>query len=350
MAVSLPTLFIGSSREALPAARAVARRLAAAADVTLWTDDARYKRPGEFFLDALAGASGRFDFAVLVFGNDDGIVVRGKRQSAPRDNVVFELGLFWGHLGRERTFVLVPKMRRDSYRILSDLQGLTLSDFVRPRRARDLESCLEAACQSIAERIASLGRRDSDRGPKTVSNVSGPLEVLMREAHRGGKRVEVRNIALDMEATWPMLRDLVLAPEAVEGVTWRSLMVDPASAQLRPFWSDTVSRDTAALAEANMKSHCSANGDALARRGVRFECRAYSSPPTVHGFLFNDSTAFISLCGVRDGRLVGAPNPYVRIDLGAAGPRSEFSEHLIAAFGSWFEHHWQHGSRPVWPV
>ena len=331
-------------------AQAVRQRLGAVAEITLWTDGERYKQPGEFFLDSLAAAPGRFDFAVLIFGHDDGLIVRGKRKTAPRDNVVFELGLFWSHLGRERTFVLVPRTRRDSYRILSDLQGLTLSEFTRPSRADAVQDCVAPACDAIAGRIRELGGRDIDTGPKSVSDVGLPLGQLMRDAKRDGQPVVVRNIALDMEATWPMLRDRILARDPVEQVTWRSLMVDAESPKLAPYWSDTVSREIAANAEANMKRFCAEHAGKLARRGVLFECRAYEVPPTVHGFLFNDTCAFLSLCAVQGGRLLGAPNPYVRVDRGSAGPRSDAAAHLIAAFGSWFEHHWANGSRPIWPA
>src|SRR5690606_21198178 len=123
-----PTLFIGSSTEALKLARTLKDRLAPVADVTLWTDDS-YKKPGEFFLDSLVAAPSRYDFALLLFGKDDKRILRGKTQTAPRDNVVFELGLFLPALGRERTLVLVPESKRGSYRILSDLQGLTLWEY-----------------------------------------------------------------------------------------------------------------------------------------------------------------------------------------------------------------------------
>jgi len=44
------------------------------------------------------------DFAVVTLTPDDRISSRGKSTKAPRDNVLFELGLLMGSLGRERTY------------------------------------------------------------------------------------------------------------------------------------------------------------------------------------------------------------------------------------------------------
>jgi CRP/FNR family transcriptional regulator, cyclic AMP receptor protein len=45
------------------------------------------------------------------------------KRMSPRDNVIFELGLFMGALSRERTLVLVPKGM--DFKVPSDLLGMT---------------------------------------------------------------------------------------------------------------------------------------------------------------------------------------------------------------------------------
>ena len=52
---------------------------------------------------------------------------RKKKQAAPRDNVIFELGLFMGALGRERTFIVKP--RHVDIKIPSDLLGVTFIEY-----------------------------------------------------------------------------------------------------------------------------------------------------------------------------------------------------------------------------
>lgn len=53
---------------------------------------------------------------------DDLVRYRGKKVNAPRDNVIFELGLFMGAIGRDRTYLLTSSKEM---KIPSDLDGIT---------------------------------------------------------------------------------------------------------------------------------------------------------------------------------------------------------------------------------
>src|ERR671913_546242 len=112
MPTNKPTVFVGSSKEDLPVLEAVERLLAPVAKVIPWTNEDEFREIGDYFLDSLVDASGKFDFAILIFGRGDVVHSRGKKQAAPRDNVVFELGLFLSKLGRQRTFVIAPTIWR----------------------------------------------------------------------------------------------------------------------------------------------------------------------------------------------------------------------------------------------
>ena len=50
------------------------------------------------------------EFGIFVFSPDDAVRMRGKLFSAPRDNVVYELGLFSGALGGKDAFSLLRKV------------------------------------------------------------------------------------------------------------------------------------------------------------------------------------------------------------------------------------------------
>jgi predicted nucleotide-binding protein len=67
------------------------------------------------------------DFGIFVFSPDDTAEMRGKLFSIPRDNVVYELGLFSGALGTNRCFFVTP-LGNDLH-ILSDLLGITSGDY-----------------------------------------------------------------------------------------------------------------------------------------------------------------------------------------------------------------------------
>lgn len=130
-----PDLFIGSSREAIDYARAIHEQMSHVAQVTPWY--AGTFGPNEYTMEALERRLDRSDFGVFVFAPDDVALHRGKYVFVTRDNTLFEMGLFWGKLRRNRVFAIVPSEvneRNDliadvtvkEFHILSDLQGLTL--------------------------------------------------------------------------------------------------------------------------------------------------------------------------------------------------------------------------------
>ena len=67
--------------------------------------------PGVSTLDRLVELTREVDFAAFVFAQDDWTTKgvspdAASRKASPRDNVVYEAGLFGGALGIRRTFIL----------------------------------------------------------------------------------------------------------------------------------------------------------------------------------------------------------------------------------------------------
>ena len=148
-----PRLFVGSSGEALQVAREVELALDHdPIDVVLWTN--QVFGATQFPVEALEAQLERADFALLVLSADDRLRSRGTEQDAPRDNVVFELGLFMGALGRERSLMLAPRGAR--LRIPSDLLGLTPVEF---DASASLTTALSPACTRIRMHINRVGVR-----------------------------------------------------------------------------------------------------------------------------------------------------------------------------------------------
>ena len=92
---------------------------------------------------------------VGVIGADDLVTSRGNQSHAPRDNVIFELGLCMGDLSRSRTFILAPKGIK--VRIPSDLFGLTLLEFDPPPAKPG--DAVGAAVTDLADIITKNGPR-----------------------------------------------------------------------------------------------------------------------------------------------------------------------------------------------
>src|SRR5262249_1397338 len=118
-----PTLFIGSSTESPDVAYAIQENLEHVAEGTVWTqgifDLSKYS------LDALSDALDGSDFGAFVFSPDDVSMIRGTKKASVRDNVIFELGLFIGRLGKERNFIVLPRGAEDVLHFPTDLLGLT---------------------------------------------------------------------------------------------------------------------------------------------------------------------------------------------------------------------------------
>jgi hypothetical protein len=150
-----PSLFIGSSTEGLDFARAIRTSLSDVAETALWNDGVFSL--GRTFIESLISAVSRFDFAALVLTPDDQMVVRNDETFGPRDNIVFELGLFMGRLGRERTFIVRPGAESGRLKIPSDLAGISVATFDWPRSDLSYRAALGPACDLMREAIRDLG-------------------------------------------------------------------------------------------------------------------------------------------------------------------------------------------------
>lgn len=156
-----PRVFIASSSEGLDVAKAVRglllQELDGKGEISLWTGKFEFSST---YIESLETASRETDFAVLVLTPDDVTTSREAEKPAPRDNVVFELGLFVGTLGRDRCF-LVHEQRAD-LKLPTDLLGVKAATFeLSPNR--DLKAALAAQCFSIGERITKLSSRPQIR-------------------------------------------------------------------------------------------------------------------------------------------------------------------------------------------
>jgi hypothetical protein len=145
-----PTMFVGSSTEGLGVARAVRGLLHEDADITVWNEG--FFALGSTFIETLVNNLPSFDFAVLVLTPDDQVTSRDDTLMSPRDNIVFELGLFMGRLGRSRTFLL-----NSDVKIPTDLAGVTTARFDWTREPDEQLRAVAPACDSIRRAIRTLG-------------------------------------------------------------------------------------------------------------------------------------------------------------------------------------------------
>jgi hypothetical protein len=120
-----PRIFLGSSGKQEKLLQPLTRGLEDIAHVVPWTTSFN---PGTTTLERLVELAHEVDFAAFVFAKDDWTSIDQSAapsaelgQASPRDNVVFEAGLFGGVLGMRRTFIL----HASGSKLPSDLLGLT---------------------------------------------------------------------------------------------------------------------------------------------------------------------------------------------------------------------------------
>src|SRR6478752_5831865 len=148
--MSRPRIFLGSSGQQARLLQAITRGLEDIADVEPWTTTFN---PGRSTLDRLVELSQEVDFAAFVFAQDDWTTTDAAQsgQASPRDNVVFEAGLFGGALGIRRTFII----HANGSKLPTDLLGLTAVRYdpaSTPAEVRAINSKLRKAIEAEGRR------------------------------------------------------------------------------------------------------------------------------------------------------------------------------------------------------
>jgi hypothetical protein len=219
-----PALFVGSSSEGQRIAEEIQVLLDPVCEVELWTQGMFGLTQGT--LESLVMALSRFDFALLVLTADDLTISRGTEKAAARDNVLFELGLFIGSLGRDRTFMLYDRTNPPA--LPSDLAGITAATFA-PHASGNLEAALGAPSTKIRNAIERLDVR-SDKGLRTLENVvqeSGRLTESLFDQIASERRIFLTQLASTdprkaIKQAWEMVREAAIDVAGRRGISWTS--------------------------------------------------------------------------------------------------------------------------------
>jgi predicted nucleotide-binding protein len=363
----LPRLFIGSSSESLILAHILEEQLRLDASIKLWTDRSIFK-PAEFFVDSLLQVPHLFDFGLFLFEPDDVVESRGRTLHAPRDNVIFELGLFMSRLGLKRAFAIIP---RGKVKILSDISGLKQLEYDDPPEAdemrremassskpklralleEDLKRKLQPALKPVIDDLKKL----IESGPleatgvfsdaPNVVQVPPTLKRLLQAAYGVSDSVFVRHLALDMGEAWGIIVNEILhGADRPSNLVWQCLMIDPNAEPIKEAESASVSVKMAAGRIHDMRRFLDEHAVELKRRNVIFECKLYGELPQMHGFYIEGAALLWSMCDIHHGRLDAFNTPYWRFE---AADEGLSSYHPARAFKNWFDYRWL-AATPAW--
>lgn len=163
-----PRLFIGSSIEGLQIAYAIQESLEHdPVDVTVWTQG--FFHLSQSTLSGLIKGLSKYDIGVFVLTPDDLVTIRSKEFVSARDNVIFELGLFFGAMGQDRAFYVIPRSEK-SFRLPTDLLGITAGTYDDNREDNNLTAALGTFSNQVRNAVWNLELKPSEVSEVSVSS------------------------------------------------------------------------------------------------------------------------------------------------------------------------------------
>lgn len=138
-----PKIFIGSSTTGVPIAEKVKANLLAIGDCFIWNEPNVWE-PNRSTFENLLRMVSYFDFGVFIATADDLTLTNDKIVIEPRDNVILEMALFCGAMGRDKSFLLVE----DGIKLPTDFNGIYM-----PRFKKLEDNTIKTACDEYSSKI-----------------------------------------------------------------------------------------------------------------------------------------------------------------------------------------------------
>jgi len=192
-----PKMFIGSSTEQLKTAEHLQVNLGDRIVMSVnWTQSGIFEY-NDAPLDSLIDAVNNSDFACFFIEPDDIIITRGEEKTSLRDNVIFELGLFLGRLGKKRVFIIKNRDIKD-LNLPSDFAGIHFLNYSPNNANGDIRASLNKVSIEIKHYIEDLGiygnNLNADTDTDTDTDTDSPARRIDEVMERGSAKF-IDNIA-----------------------------------------------------------------------------------------------------------------------------------------------------------
>lgn len=163
-----PRIFIASSNEGRHVANLIKETLDKSfedAYCDMWND--RVFEPSEVIIESLQKALDVYSYAIIVLTPDDRTTVRGAEYAAPRDNLIYELGLFTGRHGKNSVFMVTPQ--NPQIRLPSDLEVIISCNYKIRSNGISRDYDVGTACNQI---IRAIKKIEADKKSKISPKIS----------------------------------------------------------------------------------------------------------------------------------------------------------------------------------
>ena len=189
-------LFVGSSSESLDLANAVQEILHHYYYVTVWSQGVF--KPSRSSLESLIGTLDNSDYGIFIFAPDDILKIREKVKGTVRDNVIFELGLFIGRLGRDHSFIISPQNSGDLH-LPSDLIGMEPAKY--DETHPNITASLGPACTQIKRAVdecqAEAKKSEISSSPSESEYTEGDILALLEDWWPKGEGIVPDNVKVE---------------------------------------------------------------------------------------------------------------------------------------------------------
>jgi len=183
-------LFIGSSKEGIEVAKKLKKileeKLPDFLECDIWNDGNIFSL-NKGTLDSLVRASRKYDYGILVATADDIRKSRGRKSHIPRDNVMFEMGMFLGSLGLSRAFLLVEK----NSTLPTDYNGVTVPFYDKDLYG-DLERAINDIIKAITNTVRSFNLRPLPSAALALSYFENFIQHLARKRLKRGIKFSLK--------------------------------------------------------------------------------------------------------------------------------------------------------------
>ncbi|MGA9536921.1 MAG: nucleotide-binding protein [Desulfobacterales bacterium] len=224
-------VFVASSSEQIEVAKSAAAALQSPQlEAKVW-DEETFDF-SDSYMESLETELERADFAVVVFTADDPANVRNKKVNLPRDNVIFELGLFTGRLGRKRCFFVIDAM--SGTEVASDLSGINyvrfyrdgaLTDSSRPSLDEQMKKLRKQMLdQDVRYKPSPDVRRDQAALWQFCTRLAGHWWERMRTGEDDKSAISYVTITVDEVTNTPQLHGWSYGLEGEPLADWKTVV------------------------------------------------------------------------------------------------------------------------------